>query len=57
MREIITINDNWLFSKTCREAPAVMPEASADWTRISLPHTWNAVDGMVGVPFERGAYW
>lgn len=57
MREITTINDSWLFSKTCTEAPEKMPECGGDWTPVTLPHTWNAVDGMIGVPFERGAYW
>ncbi|MBR6321760.1 MAG: hypothetical protein IKR59_02715 [Lachnospiraceae bacterium] len=56
MREVSMLNDGWLFSKTCTEAPAALPSGEG-WERVTIPHTWNAVDGMVGVPFERGAYW
>ena len=42
MRNIINLNDNWLFAKNttdiaCREGVAV-----------NLPHTWNAEDGFDG---------
>ncbi len=37
MREIISINDNWNFSKD-----------GEHWTTVTLPHTWNAIDGMDG---------
>ena len=57
MREVKLLNDSWLFSKTCKEVPAEMPVCGADWKLVTLPHTWNAVDGMIGVPFDRGAYW
>ncbi len=48
---------NWLFSKTAEAAPAVFPAAEPGWEKVSLPHTWNAVDGQIGTPFERGAFW
>ena len=58
MRTIQDLNNNfWLFSKTVSEAPASMPAPSENWEKVTLPHTWNAVDGMIGVPFSRGAYW
>ena len=50
------INDNWLFSKKCTAPPEAVP-AGADWEAVTLPHTWNAADGQLGRPFERGAYW
>ena len=56
MRKEKMINDNWLFSKTCKEVPGTLPSGEG-WEPVTVPHTWNAVDGMVGVPFERGAYW
>ncbi len=56
MREIYDYNDSWLFSKTCEQAPAELPQGEG-WEPVTLPHTWNAVDGQIGVPFERGAYW
>lgn len=37
MREIISFNDNWSFSKD-----------GEHWEPVTLPHTWNAVDGMDG---------
>ena len=42
MRKIVNFNRNWLFSKTA-EIPADLPSG---WEEISLPHTWNAVDGQ-----------
>lgn len=42
MRKIISFNDNWSFSKDGRH-----------WEPVTLPHTWNAVDGMDG----RGEYY
>ena len=37
MRKLIPILDNWLFSK-----------GSGEKTPVTLPHTWNAVDGQDG---------
>lgn len=44
MREIINFNENWKFCKTA----AVPGELPADWENVTLPHTWNAVDGQDG---------
>ncbi len=44
MRERINLNADWRFCKT-DNIPAVFP---ADWERVNLPHTWNAVDGQDG---------
>ncbi len=57
MRTIFDLNEHWLFSKTAAEVPAAMPEASSGWEAVTLPHTWNNIDGQSGVPFDRGAYW
>ena len=56
MRKIKFMNEGWLFSKTCTAAPTTMP-VEEGWEKVTLPHTWNAIDGQIGVPFERGAYW
>ena len=56
MRKVLELQENWLFSKQCTAAPVELP-TGGDWETIKLPHTWNAVDGQIGVPFERGAYW
>lgn len=39
MREIISLNENWILSFPKCERPA---------EKVTLPHTWNAVDGMDG---------
>ncbi len=45
MRTVYSINDNWLFLKNCKEAPAAMPETGE---AVNLPHTWNSEDGTDG---------
>ncbi len=45
MRNIKIINDNWLFSKEAKAAPANLP---ADWDKVNLPYTWNEKDGQDG---------
>ncbi len=45
MRTILSFNEGWLFRKDWKEVPASLP---ADWETVTLPHTWNAVDGQDG---------
>ena len=45
MRNIFNLNANWVFAKDVAQAPAAMP---ADWEAVTLPHSWNAVDGQDG---------
>lgn len=56
MRNVLSMDRDWLFSKDCPAVPTGLPSGEG-WQRVSLPHSWNAVDGMIGVPFDRGAYW
>lgn len=44
MRTITSLNSEWYFKKTAA-VPAGLP---ADWESVTLPHTWNAVDGQDG---------
>lgn len=44
MRKTILFNDNWLFAKTA-DVPVSLPQ---DWEGVTLPHTWNALDGQDG---------
>ncbi len=44
MRDIIDFNEDWRFAKTDK-VPTALPE---DWEAVTLPHTWNAVDGQDG---------
>jgi len=45
MREIISLNTKWAFSKEAVSVPEVMPER---WYWVNLPHTWNDIDGQDG---------
>lgn len=45
MREIINFNEKWAFSKDVAEVPKTMPEK---WYWVTLPHTWNNIDGQDG---------
>ena len=45
MRTTLNFNANWAFCKDQPQAPETMPES---WESVSLPHTWNAIDGQDG---------
>ena len=42
MRNILSLNENWLFVKDTTDVSAREGEA------INLPHSWNAIDGQDG---------
>ncbi len=42
MRNILNLNENWLFVKNTTDVEA------REGTRVNLPHTWNAEDGYDG---------
>ncbi len=44
MRMIENFDQNWHFAKTV-ERPACLP---SNWEAVTLPHTWNAIDGQDG---------
>lgn len=55
MRNIINLNKDWRFIQNDAGLPDHLP---ADWSRVDLPHTWNAVDGHDGNgSYDRGRYW
>lgn len=55
MRTKININENWKFVKCAADADAAV--ASSGET-VTLPHTWNAVDGQDGGnDYHRGTCW
>ncbi|MBR2423047.1 MAG: glycoside hydrolase family 2 protein, partial [Oscillospiraceae bacterium] len=45
MREIISLNRKWAFSKMAEGVPAAFDNK---WDIINVPHCWNAVDGQDG---------
>ena len=44
MRNIVNVNGEWIFTKEKVENLAKLPEGE----HISLPHSWNAIDGQDG---------
>ena len=45
MRTVTNINRKWAFTKQITEIPS---EIDPKWDFVSLPHTWNALDGQDG---------
>lgn len=55
MRNIIPFNDSWYFTRTDAGLPSSLP---TDWEQVTLPHTWNAIDGHDGKgDYYRGVCW
>lgn len=55
MRRITDLRDQWLFIKNAQNVQAA---AAAEGISISLPHTWNALDGQDGGnDYYRGICW
>ncbi len=56
MRKYLTLKDNWYFTKEKQNTvPVALP---TDWETVSLPHTWNALDGQDGgSDYYRGKCW
>lgn len=48
MRQVLSLNQNWYFSKG-EEIPANASEAAENgWRKVEIPHTYNAFDGQDG---------
>ena len=45
MRTIVSLNAKWGFTKEADSVPKTMPEK---WNWVTLPHSWNAIDGQDG---------
>ena len=57
MRTILTLTDGWRFLKSAVSVQTAM-EYTAESEAVSLPHTWNAVDGQDGGnDYHRGTCW
>ena len=48
------LTDNWFFIKS--DSPAA-PAPDAAWLPVTIPHTWNAIDGETGPKYYRGPGW
>ncbi|MDD2797683.1 MAG: glycoside hydrolase family 2 TIM barrel-domain containing protein [Bacteroidales bacterium] len=56
-RSVITINDNWQFTKDSVSDVAQLSDSHINWENINLPHTWNAEDAYVKKNYHRGTCW
>ncbi|MBR5800016.1 MAG: glycoside hydrolase family 2 protein [Lachnospiraceae bacterium] len=45
MRKVINFNFKWAFTKNATQVPTAMPEK---WDFVTLPHSWNNIDGQDG---------
>jgi len=55
MRQTAELKDNWIFIKDAKD---VSEAAGAEGIPVSLPHTWNAIDGQDGGnDYYRGTCW
>ena len=55
MRQIVSLNRKWAFTKDAAHNPAQMPELP-NW--VNVPHCWNAIDGQDGEnDYYRGTCW
>ncbi|MBQ8804510.1 MAG: glycoside hydrolase family 2 protein [Tyzzerella sp.] len=45
MRQIVNFNKKWAFTKNADHVPATMPQR---WDFVTLPHSWNTIDGQDG---------
>lgn len=57
MRKKINLNQNWKFLKEDVHEAKNVSYDDQNWCTLSLPHTWNAIDGANGNDFYRGACW
>ena len=45
MRKVLSLNQNWLFTKDSSNLPVTLPTG---WEEVNLPHCWNSKDGQDG---------
>ncbi|WP_455675388.1 glycoside hydrolase family 2 protein [Pradoshia sp.] len=57
MRKIVNINDSWKFIKQDEVNAYNKSFDDTSWETVSVPHTWNAIDGANGFDFYKGACW
>ena len=57
-KESTLINSGWKFTKTTVVNPQQISFDDSAWDNVTLPHTWNALDGQDGGnDYYRGACW
>ncbi len=48
MRNVIKLNDGWLFHRGPVKKDKVPKKGKRNWESLNLPHTWNNMDGQDG---------
>jgi beta-galactosidase len=57
-RSVVDLNGNWKFVRADRLGAAASTFDDSSWEAVSLPHTWNNLDGEDGGDnYYRGAGW
>ncbi len=57
-RQIVPFNQSWYFSKDSSADASLSTISKLSWSKVSLPHTWNAKDVMDDQPgYYRGLGW
>lgn len=54
LRRITPILDGWAFAPLALPPESSWDDVIASGTHVTLPHTWNAVDGQAGGEYRRG---
>lgn len=57
MRKVLNLSQAWKFLKQDVESAQHISYDDSKWNQLSIPHTWNAIDGANGNEFHRGASW
>jgi len=57
MRKVINMNDAWKFIRNNEEQAHEVSYHDEHWNTVTIPHTWNAIDGANGYEYHRGACW
>jgi beta-galactosidase len=57
-RELIELDDAWKFTRSDVPGAEQVGLDDSGWTAVTLPHTWNALDGQQGgKAYYRGVTW
>lgn len=57
MRKVININSDWKFIREDEERAMAAGHLEGHWEQVSIPHTWNSIDGANGFDYHKGACW
>ncbi|KQZ85854.1 hypothetical protein ASD56_06120 [Microbacterium sp. Root166] len=53
-RRMTLIHDDWAFAPVALPSDSTWEDVAAAGSYVTLPHTWNAIDGQAGGEYRRG---